>query len=80
MKSFLGKKAHWFNEGEYMLSFKNKENLLKFWQKCLDRTNYHNFANEPEHWASFCRNEKMSFRPHVKSLTITITVRKEQME
>lgn len=79
MKYLFGKKLENLNDVEFVASFKNKENLLKYWDKIKENTNEHNFASEPSHWAAFCYDtkNKIQFKPRVEQLYILITKESE---
>jgi hypothetical protein len=79
MKTLFGKKLINLNDVEFAASFKNKENLLKYWEVIKQNTNQHNFADLPSNWASFCRDtkNKLYFKPEVESLYIKIVKESE---
>ncbi len=81
MKTLFGKKLINLTNGEFAARFKNKENLLKYWEVIKQNTDDHNFAEQPSNWAACCRDttKKIYFKPEVELLYIKIIKENENL-
>jgi hypothetical protein len=81
MKTLFGKKLINLTNGEFAARFKNKENLLNYWEVIKQNTDDHNFAEQPSNWAACCRDttKKIYFKPEVELLYIKIIKETENL-